>query len=47
MEQPAYCRATPLMDAQIPFHHAGLSISALTVCDRLGIRQMILGGDAL
>ena len=36
-----------LMDAQIPFHHAEFINKCLTVCDRLGIRQMILGGDAL
>ena len=35
------------MDAQIPFHHAEFINKCLTVCDRLGIRQMILGGDAL
>lgn len=36
-----------LMDAQIPFHHAEFINKCLTVCERWGIKQMILGGDAI
>lgn len=36
-----------LLDAQIPFHHAEFINKCLAVCERWGIRQMILGGDAL
>lgn len=36
-----------LMDTQIPFHHAEFINKCLVVCRRWGIRQMILGGDAL
>lgn len=36
-----------LMDAQIPFHHAEFINKCLSVCERWGIKQMILGGDAI
>ena len=36
-----------LLDAQIPFHHAEFINKCLSVCEKFGIRQMILGGDAL
>ena len=36
-----------LGDTQIPFHHAEFINKCLTVCKKLNIRQMILGGDAI
>lgn len=36
-----------LGDTQIPFHHAEFINKCLELCRRWGIRQMILGGDAL
>lgn len=36
-----------LMDTQIPFHHAEFINKCLAVCERWGIKQMVLGGDAI